>query len=112
MALHPPGAVPVTNSKLVCPLHLPDCNRIPVIDDHLLFRDALSGAISKACPDTRFEEGRIIDEAIVALDNQVTFDLALIDLKIPGVQRSDSLMRLRKRYPRPSKSLPSVSGKL
>ena len=112
MALHPPGAVPVTNRKLVCPLHLPDCNRIPVIDDHLLFRDASSGAISKACPDARFEEGHNTDEAIVALDNQVTFDLALIDLKIPGVQRSDSLMRLRKRYPRPSKSLPSVSGKL
>ena len=112
MALYPPGAVPVTNRKLVCPLHLPDCNRIPVIDDHLLFRDASSSAIGKAYPDARFAKGRIIEEAIVALDNQVAFDLALLDLKISGVRRADNLQRLRKRFPRLSKYLPSVSGKL
>ena len=97
MALHPPGAVPVTNCKLVCPLHLPDWNRIPVINDHLLFRDALSGAISKACPDARFEERRNTDGAIVALDTLDSFDLALLDLKILAVQ---GLLRLHKRYPR------------
>jgi len=89
--------VPVTNRKLVCPLHLPDCNRIPVIDDHLLFRDALRSAIGKACPDARFAKGRIIEEAIVALDKQDVFDLALLDLKILALQ---GLLRLHKRYPR------------
>ena len=97
MALRPLDAVPVTNCKLVCPLHLPDCNRIPVINDHSLFRDALSSAIGKACPDARFAKGRIIKEAIVALDNQDSFDLALLDLKILAVQ---GLLRLHKRYPR------------
>jgi len=63
----------------------------------LLFRDASSGAISKACPDARFEEGHNTDEAIVALDNQVAFDLALLDLKILALQ---GLLRLHKRYPR------------
>jgi len=77
-----------------------DCNRILVIDDHPLFRDALRVAVGKAFPHAEFEEGRNIDEAIDALDQHDAFDLALLDLKIPGVQGFDGLLRLRKLYPR------------
>ena len=79
---------------------MPDCNRILVIDDHPMFRDALRVAVGKAFPDAQFEEGRNIDEALVALERHSTFDLALLDLKIPGVQGFDGLLRLRKLYPR------------
>ena len=65
-----------------------------------MFRDALRVAVGKAFPDAKFEEGRNIDEALVALERHSTFDLALLDLKIPGVQGFDGLLRLRKLYPR------------
>ncbi len=77
-----------------------DCNRILVIDDHPMFRDALRVAIGKEFPDAQFEEGRNIDEALLALKQHNSFDLALLDLKIPGVQGYDGLLRLRKLYPR------------
>lgn len=79
---------------------MPDSYRILVIDDHPLFRDALRVAVSKAFPGALFEEGRNIDEAINALEHHDSFDLALLDLKIPGVQGFDGLLRLRKAYPR------------
>jgi len=78
---------------------LPECNRILVIDDHPLFRDALRVAVGKTFPQAQFAEGRNIEEAIEALDKHDAFDLALLDLKIPGVQGFDGLLRLRKLYP-------------
>jgi len=57
-------------------------------------------AIGKEFPDAQFEEGRNIDEALLALKQHNSFDLALLDLKIPGVQGFDGLLRLRKLYPR------------
>jgi len=78
---------------------LPECNRILVIDDHPLFRDALRVAVGKSFPQAQFAEGRNIEEAIEALDKHDAFDLALLDLKIPGVQGFDGLLRLRKLYP-------------
>jgi len=65
-----------------------------------MFRDALRVAIGKEFPDAQFEEGRNIDEALLALKQHNSFDLALLDLKIPGVQGYDGLLRLRKLYPR------------
>jgi len=65
-----------------------------------MFRDALRVAIGKEFPDAQFEEGRNIDEALLALKQHNSFDLALLDLKIPGVQGFDGLLRLRKLYPR------------
>jgi len=70
-----------------------------VVDDHPLFREALSTAVALAFPQSSCEEAASIDEAVAVLDN-TSFDIALVDLKIPGVSGFDGLMQLRTLHPR------------
>lgn len=79
---------------------LVELHRVLIIDDHPLFREALRSAINKTYPDTQFTDARGIDEALCALADETSFDLALLDLNIPGVQGYEGLIRLRKTYPR------------
>lgn len=74
--------------------------RFLVIDDHPLFREALQSAISLAFPDSQTEEARSIPEATEILARQPDFDLALLDLNMPGVKGFEGLLELRILFPR------------
>lgn len=75
-------------------------NKVLVVDDHPLFRNALSTAIALSYPKTTSKEAASIDEALDILSKSSGFDIALVDLKIPGVSGFDGLVQLRTYHPR------------
>lgn len=77
-----------------------DLSQVLIIDDHPLFREALSSAVSLAFPAARSHEVSTLDDAISVLEVDRDFDLALLDLNIPGVQGFEGLLKLRTMHPR------------
>ena len=74
--------------------------RFLIIDDHPLFREALQSAITLAFDDVEAVEARSMDEALKALADNPAFDLALLDLNMPGTKGFEGLLELRAQYPR------------
>jgi DNA-binding NarL/FixJ family response regulator len=74
--------------------------RFLIVDDHPLFREALQSALQLAYPDAETVEARLIEEALSVLAEGRDFDLALLDLSMPGVQGFEGLLTIRTRYPR------------
>lgn len=74
--------------------------RFLVIDDHPMFREALLGAIAAAWPEASTCEAASLDEALQVLGARSGFDLALLDLNIPGVNGYFGLLELRVQHPR------------
>ena len=95
-----PLFVPSGATQRACPPVLNELSRVLIIDDHPLFRDALTTAVKLGYPDTHADEVASIDAALSALESQSDYDIALLDLNIPGVQGFDGLLRLRTLYPR------------
>ncbi|MDC0434517.1 response regulator transcription factor [bacterium] len=77
-----------------------DLSHVLIIDDHPLFREALSSAVSMAYPTARSREVSNIEAAISALEADRDYDIALLDLNIPGVNGFEGLLKLRALYPR------------
>lgn len=74
--------------------------RFLIIDDHPLFREALHSAVRLAYPEVETIEATTVVEALEALKTSGPFDLALLDLNIPGVQGFDGLLQIRTSHPR------------
>lgn len=74
--------------------------RFLIVDDHPLFREALHSAVSMAYPKVETIEATTVAEALETLKGGVPFDLALLDLNIPGVQGFDGLLQIRTSHPR------------
>lgn len=81
-------------------MQMSELSKVLIVDDHPLFRDALSSAIQTAFPVAQTKEASSIDEASDILDCDRNFDIALLDLSIPGVAGFDGLLRLRAEHPR------------
>lgn len=77
-----------------------DLSQVLIIDDHPLFRDALSSALSVSYPEARSQEVSNIEGAIEILESDRHFDIALLDLNIPGVRGFEGLLKLRALHPR------------
>ena len=77
-----------------------DVARFLIIDDHPLFREALHSAVRMAYPDVDTIEAKSIGEALDLLSGAQSFDLALLDLNMPGVHGFEGLLQLRTRHPR------------
>jgi len=75
-------------------------SQVLIIDDHPMFREALSAALSLAYPATRSREVTSLDEAIDVLETDRDFDMALLDLNLPSVHGFDGLLKLRTQHPR------------
>ncbi len=73
--------------------------RFLIIDDHPLFREALHSAVRMAYPDVDTVEARSISEGLDILAGPKPFDLALLDLNMPGVHGFEGLLQLRTRHP-------------
>lgn len=75
-------------------------SQVLIIDDHPMFREAVCSAVSLAYPATRSREVSSLDEAIDVLETDRDFDIALLDLNLPGVSGFDGLLKLRTQHPR------------
>ncbi|MGQ7847724.1 response regulator transcription factor [Granulosicoccus sp. 3-233] len=77
-----------------------DLSQVLIIDDHPLFREALSSALKLACPSVSSCEVSTLEEAVSVLEADRDYDIALLDLNIPGVSGFEGLLRLRTLHPR------------
>ncbi|MDR3496945.1 MAG: response regulator transcription factor [Ancalomicrobiaceae bacterium] len=75
--------------------------RFLIIDDHPLFREALQLAIRSAYPKAEIHEATRIDAAVdMIAATRRSYDLALLDLAMPGTSGFDGLLLIRTRFPR------------
>lgn len=74
--------------------------RFLIIDDHPLFREALHSALKSVYPEAEALEARTIAEAQDILAQSSSFDLALLDLNIPGIQGFEGLLQICTAWPR------------
>ncbi len=82
------------------PQRMTDLSQVLIIDDHPLFREALSSAVSLAFPAAMSREVSSLDDAITVLESDRDYDIALLDLNMPGVQGFEGLLKLRTMHPR------------
>jgi len=75
--------------------------QILIVDDHPLFREAMRSAVAAVLDGpTLVEEADGIVGACTALSGaEAGFDLALLDLALPGVEGFDGLRTIRSRFP-------------
>jgi DNA-binding NarL/FixJ family response regulator len=73
--------------------------RIVIVDDHPLFRGALSQALNGAIGDATIAEAGSLDELAKMLQADSNCDLVLLDLSMPGVQGLSGLLFLRAQHP-------------
>jgi len=73
-------------------------HRIIIVDDHPLFRGALSQALSAAIASITIAEAGSLDELGEMLSAGAC-DLILLDLTMPGVQGFSGLLYLRAQWP-------------
>ncbi len=70
-----------------------------IVDDHPLFRGALSQALNGTLDQLVISEAGSLDELSRLFENSRGADLVLLDLTMPGVKGFSGLMYLRAQYP-------------
>jgi DNA-binding NarL/FixJ family response regulator len=73
--------------------------RFLIIDDHPLFREALHSAVRMAYPLVETIEATTVAEGLEILAGKQGFDLALLDLNVPGVQGFAGLLQIEPSIP-------------
>lgn len=73
--------------------------RLLIADDHDLLRDALRSHFEREAPGTAVQGVGTVSEALKVLDDGEPFDILLLDLRMPGMNGLNGLVRLRERYP-------------
>jgi DNA-binding NarL/FixJ family response regulator len=73
--------------------------RILVADDHALVRDALRRAAVEALPDAMLIECDALDQAITATEREAPIDLALLDVRMPGMHGIEGVRTFRDAFP-------------
>ncbi len=73
--------------------------RFIIVDDHPLFRGALSQALGAAFKDAQILEAGSLDELTERLGASAEVDLILLDLSMPGVHGVSGLLYLRAQHP-------------
>jgi DNA-binding NarL/FixJ family response regulator len=74
--------------------------RFLIVDDHPLFREALTSALRLVDAEADIYEATSIEGALDVLDAHDDFELALIDLSLPGTTGFSGLIRLRTSRPK------------
>ncbi len=73
--------------------------RIIIVDDHPLFRDALDSSLTSAFGNVSTRQCGSLAELVELLKSDSDVDLILLDLNMPGVQGFSGLLFLRAQYP-------------
>jgi DNA-binding NarL/FixJ family response regulator len=73
--------------------------RVVIVDDHPLFRNALKQALVSAFPAMKIDEAASLDQVNALLEQDSDYDLVCLDLKMPGVQGFSGLVYLRAQFP-------------
>ena len=73
--------------------------RILIADDHALFRKGLKLLLSDSFPKAEVRDVDSLDSALDGLSNAAPVDLAILDLKMPGMAGVESLRAVREAYP-------------
>ncbi len=74
--------------------------RFLIVDDHPLFREALQSAVRLVHGDADIFEATSIEGALDVIEAHKDFDLALLDLSLPGTTGFAGLIRIRAAYPK------------
>ena len=74
-------------------------SRIVIVDDHPLFRDALSQTLVNVVKGAEVAQAASLDDLTALLAQADDVDLILLDLSMPGVHGFSGLMYLRAQYP-------------
>ena len=74
-------------------------HRILIIDDHPIFRHAMTTILGKRFPDSETREANSISEAITLLESDSAFDLVMLDLNMPETSGLNGLLEIRNEYP-------------
>ncbi len=80
-----------------------------IVDDHPLFRGALSQALGNAFPGAQVLEAGSLDELTEQLAAAGETDLILLDLSMPGVHGLSGLLYLRAQHPEVPVAIVSAS---
>ena len=72
--------------------------RFIIVDDHPLFRGALSQALSASFENAEILEAGSLDELTERLATATDIDLILLDLTMPGVHGVSGLIYLRAQH--------------
>ncbi len=72
---------------------------IIVVDDHPLFRGALTQALISAIAEARIDQAASLSELEELISQRADTDLVLLDLTMPGVQGLSGLLLLRSQHP-------------
>lgn len=72
---------------------------IIVVDDHPLFRGAVTQALGSAIADARVDQAASLAELEELIAQRGDTDLVLLDLTMPGVQGLSGLLLLRSQHP-------------
>lgn len=70
-----------------------------IADDHPLFRDALIGALRPLLDDAVIIQADTLDSTIKALENNIDFDLVLLDLNMPDCGNFYGLIKISQDFP-------------
>ncbi len=73
--------------------------KLIIVDDHPLFRGALSQALNASVNGASIDEAQSLDELTALLTKDDDVDLVLLDLAMPGVLGLSGLLFIRAQYP-------------
>lgn len=73
--------------------------KILLADDHMLFREALIQLISTIEPQWKFTTVSNFNKAYETLKNEKSFDLILLDLRMPGMNSLEGLSKIITSHP-------------
>lgn len=74
--------------------------KILIVDDHPMFREALSSAVKFSRDDAEILEAGSIETAHDAIQAEPGIEIVLLDLSLPGTTGFEGLMLLRSSFPR------------
>lgn len=74
--------------------------RFLIVDDHPLFREALASALRLVDAEADIYEATSIEGALDVIDAHDDFELALLDLSLPGTTGFSGVVRLRTSHPK------------